>query len=125
MKVIIFGATGMVGQCVLTECLKSTIIKEILLVSRRSCGVENSKIKEIIHSDFLDYSEIEADLQGYDACFYCLGVSSVGVSKDKYYDITYNYTIAAAKVLSRQNPNLRFGFISGSGTDETETSRTN
>ncbi len=124
MKVIIFGATGMVGQCVLTECLKSTLIKEILLVGRKSCGVENSKIKEIIHNDFLDYSEIEADLQGYDACFYCLGVSSVGMSKDKYYDITYNYTIAAAEVLSRQNPNLRFGFISGAGTDEKESSRT-
>lgn len=124
MKVILFGATGMVGQCVLTECLKSSIIQEVLIIGRKSCGIENSKIKEIVHGDFLDYSKIETELKGYDSCFYCLGVSSVGMSKDKYYEITYNYTVAVAEVLSKQNPNISFSFISGAGTDETETSRT-
>ncbi len=123
MKVIIFGATGMVGQCVLTECLKSSIIKEILIVGRRSCEVKNDKIKEIIHDSFLDYSKIATALKGYNACFYCLGVSSIGMSKEKYYNITYNYTVAIAEVLSKQNPNMSFSFISGAGTDETEKSR--
>lgn len=125
MKVILFGATGMVGQCVLNECLKSSIIDEILIVGRRSCGIEHDKIKEIIHSDFHDYSAIEDQFQGFDACFYCLGVSSVGMSKDKYYDITFNFTAAIAEVLGNLSPAITFGFISGAGTDETEKSRTN
>ncbi|MCK4699381.1 MAG: NAD-dependent epimerase/dehydratase family protein [Bacteroidales bacterium] len=123
MKIIIFGATGMVGQSVLTECLKSPIVEEILIVGRRSCGIKNNKIKEIIHNDFIDYSGIENELKAYDACFYCLGVSSVGMSKEKYYDITYNYTVAVADTLGRQNHNMSFSFISGAGTDETEKSR--
>ncbi len=123
MKIIIFGATGMVGQSVLTECLKSPIVEEILIIGRRSCGIKNDKIKEIIHNDFIDYSGIENELKAYDACFYCLGVSSVGMSKEKYYDITYNYTVAVADTLGRQNHNMSFSFISGAGTDETEKSR--
>ena len=123
MKVILFGATGMVGQCVLAECLKSSIVEEILIVGRRTCGISNAKIKEIIHDNFLDYSGIENELKGYDACFYCLGVSSVGMSKENYYEITYNYTVAIAEVLSRQNQDMSFAFISGAGTDETEKSR--
>lgn len=123
MKVIIFGATGMVGQCVLTECLKNPAIEEILIIGRKSCGIKNPKIKEIIHHNFLDYSDIENELKAYDACFYCLGVSSVGMSKEKYYDITYNYTVAVGEILSRQNKNMSFAFISGAGTDETEKSR--
>lgn len=125
MKIILFGATGMVGQCVLTECLKSPIIKEILIVGRKSCGINNDKIKEILHDDFLNYSKIETELKGYDACFYCLGVSSSGMSKDKYYNITYNYTVAVAEVLIKKNPSMRFSFISGAGTDEKEKSRLN
>lgn len=125
MKVILFGATGMVGQCVLNQCLKSSIIKEILIVGRRSCEIKDDKIKEIIHSDFLDYSEIEDQFHGYDGCFYCLGISSVGMSKEQYYNITYNYTAAIAEVLGKLSPAISFGFISGAGTDETEKSRTN
>jgi hypothetical protein len=123
MRVILFGATGMIGQSVLTECLKSPIVEEILIVGRRSCGIKNDKIKEIIHHNFLDYSDIENELKGYDACFYCLGVSSVGMSKEKYYNITYNYTVEVGEILSRQNKNMSFAFISGAGTDETEKSR--
>ena len=124
MKIILFGATGMVGQSVLTECLKSSEIKKILIIGRRRCGIENTKIKEILHDNFLNYTSIENELIGYDACFYCLGVSSVGMSKEKYYDITYNYTVAAADVLNKHNQNIRFSFISGTGTDETEKSCT-
>ena len=113
----------MVGQCVLTECLKSPAIKEILIVGRKSCRINNPKIKEIIHNDFLDYSGIVNELKPYDACFYCLGVSSLGMSKENYYNITYNYTVAVADTLSRQNHNMSFSFISGAGTDETEKSR--
>lgn len=125
MKIILFGATGMVGQCILNECLKSTIIEEILIIGRRSCGIKNTKINEIIHNNFLDYSVVEKEFKAYDACFYCLGVSSVGMSKEKYYNITYNYTLAVAEVLSWQNPNIRFAFISGAGTDGTEKSKVN
>ena len=123
MKIIIIGATGMVGQSVLTECLKSPAIEEVLIVGRRSCGIKNPKIKEIIHNNYLDYSAIETELKDYDACFYCLGVSSLGMSKEKYYEITFNYTVAIADVLSRQNHNMSFSFISGAGTDETEKSK--
>ncbi len=114
----------MIGQSVLFECLKSPIIKEILIVGRKSCGIKNSKINEIIHNDFLDYSKIDTDFIGYDACFYCLGVSSVGMPNEKYYNITFDYTVTIAEVLSSTTPNIRFGFISGAGTDETETSKT-
>ncbi|MCF8381228.1 MAG: NAD(P)H-binding protein [Bacteroidales bacterium] len=125
MKIIIYGATGMVGQSVLNECLKSPIIKEVLIIGRKSIGISNTKIKEIIHSNFLDYSSIVSELKGYDACFYCLGVSSTKMSKEKYFEITYDYTVAAAEVLSKQNPDMRFTFVSGAGTDETGKSRQN
>jgi len=125
MKVIVFGATGMVGQSVLTECLRSPVVKEILIIGRKSCEIESPKIKEIIHKNFLDYSKIETELKGWDACFYCLGVSSLGMSKDQYFEITYNYTVAVAEVLSKQNSNMHFSFVSGAGTDSKEKSRTN
>jgi len=125
MKIILYGATGMVGQSVLNECLKSTLIKEILIIGRKSIGIKDEKIKEIIHTDFLDYSGIESELKGYDASFYCLGVSSTKMSKEKYFEITYDYTVAAAEVLSKLNPEMRFTFVSGAGTDETGKSRQN
>jgi len=124
MKVILFGATGMVGQSVLTECLRNPIIEEVLIIGRKSCEVKNDKIKEIIHNNFLDFAEIETAFSTYDACFYCLGVSSVGISKEKYYDITYNYTLVVAEALSRQNKNMHMAFISGAGTDSEEKSKT-
>lgn len=125
MKIILYGATGMVGQSVLNECLKSPDIKEVLIIGRKSIGTKDAKIKEIILSDFLDYSGIESELKGYDACFYCLGVSSTKMSKEKYFEITYDYTVAAAEILSKQNPDMRFTFVSGAGTDETGKSRQN
>jgi len=125
MKIIITGATGMVGQSVLTECLRSPLVKELLIIGRRSCEIGSPKIKEIIHNNFLDFSEIKNELKGYDACFYCLGVSSLEMSKEQYFEITYSYTVAVAKILSKQNSNMHFSFISGAGTDSKEKSRTN
>jgi len=124
MKIILFGATGMVGQCVLTECLKSSKISEILVIGRKRCGITDSIIKEVLHKDFQDYSKIEKLFNAHNACFYCLGVSSLGMTKEQYHEITFDYTVAVAEALKRQNPNIRFSFISGAGTDETERSRT-
>jgi uncharacterized protein YbjT (DUF2867 family) len=124
MKVILFGATGMVGQGVLRECLIDQGIEKILSVVRRSSCQTHPKLKEIIHDNFLDFSKIENDLRGYDACFFCLGISSVGMSEQEYQRITYDITIAAAQTLLQLNPDLTFVFVSGTGTDSTETSKT-
>lgn len=123
INAVIFGATGMIGQGVLIECLEHPAVKSILVIGRRSCGKQNPKLKEIIHSDFLDYASIEQELSGYNTCFYCLGVSSSGMSPEAYYTITHDYTVAAAEVLSRLNQEMVFCFISGAGTDDSEQSR--
>lgn len=120
MKVIIFGATGMVGQGVLAECLKDGEITEILTVGRSISGIRNPRVKELEHRDLMDLSGIEAELTGYDACFFCLGVSSVGMSEHEYERITYQLTLAVAKELARLNPGMVFEYVSGSGTDSTE-----
>jgi len=123
IKAIIFGATGHIGQGVLLESLESPHLSSVLVIGRKSCGRKHNKLKEIIHTNFLDYSDIENELTGYNACFYCLGVSSVGMTAEQYHLITYDYTVAAAKILSRQNPEMTFCFISGAGTDDTMKSR--
>ena len=120
---IIFGATGMVGNGVLIECLEHPDVKSVLSISRRSCGLTHDKLEEIVHEDFLDYSAIESKLRGHNACFFCLGVSSVGISREDYRKITYDYTQKAADVLSRLNPEMTFCFVSGAGTDDTLQSR--
>ena len=120
MKVIITGATGMVGEGVMHECLKNPEITEVLIINRKPYGLTHSKLKEIIHSDFFDYSAIESQLIGYDACFFCLGVSSVGMNKDEYFKMTYTLTMHVAKALARHNPNMAFCYISGAGTDSQE-----
>jgi uncharacterized protein YbjT (DUF2867 family) len=123
LDVILFGATGMVGSAVLIECLEHPAVQSVLSIGRRPSGLEHKKLKEIVHTDFLDCSAIEKDLGGYNACFYCLGVSSVGMSRDEYRRITVQYTQEAAEVLSRLNPGMTFCFISGAGTDDTLRSR--
>jgi uncharacterized protein YbjT (DUF2867 family) len=120
---IIFGATGHIGQGVLIECLEHPSVKSVLVIGRNSCGREHEKLREIIHSDYLDYSAIEKDLAGYNACYFCLGISSVGKSEEEYTIITHDYAVKAAEVLSSQNRNMTFCFISGAGTDEKEKSR--
>jgi len=122
-SVLITGVTGMVGEGVLHECLLSSEIDKVLVVSRRPCGVQHPKLKEIVHKDFFDLSSIESQLSGYDACFFCLGVSSVGMKKEEYEKMTYDLTMGFAKTLVRINPGMSFCYISGAGTDSTEKGR--
>jgi uncharacterized protein YbjT (DUF2867 family) len=123
VKVILFGATGMIGQGVLRECLLDPRVERVLVVTRTSTGQEHDKLREIVHGDFADLSAIEGELAGYDACFYCLGVSSVGMSEEDYTRVTYDYAMAAGRVLAKLNPAMTFVFISGGGTDSSERGR--
>lgn len=124
IKTIIFGATGMVGQGVLQECLRSDHVASVLLVSRSALGLKHPKVKEILHHDFFDFSAIESQLKGYNACFFCLGVSSAGMKEETYAQLTYSLTTAAAKVLLINNRDMTFIYVSGTGTDSTEKGRT-
>ncbi|MEV6301491.1 NAD-dependent epimerase/dehydratase family protein [Actinoplanes sp. NPDC051861] len=117
MRVILFGATGMVGQGVLRECLLAPDVSEVLVVTRTPTGVHHAKLREVTLADFTDLSPIEADLAGADACFYCLGVSSVGMDEAAYTRVSYDFPMAAARALHRQNPDLTFIYVSGAGTD--------
>jgi uncharacterized protein YbjT (DUF2867 family) len=123
MKVIIFGATGMVGQGVLRECLRDSEVERVLVVGRSSIGVTHEKLKEIVHKNFFDFSSIEENLSGYDACFFCLGVSSAGMKEPEYTRVTYDVTMTAAEVLARKNPGMTFIYVSGAGTDSSERGR--
>jgi uncharacterized protein YbjT (DUF2867 family) len=116
MKVIIFGATGMVGQGTLRECLLAGDVEQVLAVIRKPTGVRHPKLREIELRDFADLTPIEAELTGYDACFYCLGISSVGLTEEAYTKISYDYPIAAARTLAKINPDLTFVYVSGAGT---------
>ncbi|MER7281080.1 epimerase [Dactylosporangium sp. NPDC000244] len=115
MKVIVFGATGMVGQGVLHECLLAADVSEVLVVTRTPTGVTHPKLREVIHADFADFGS--EDFGGYDACFFCLGVSSVGMDEAKYTRITYDYTLAAARRMAAQQPGMVFVYVSGAGTN--------
>jgi uncharacterized protein YbjT (DUF2867 family) len=117
MKVIIFGATGMVGQGVLRESLLASDVEQVLAVGRKPTGVRHPKLREVELADFADLSPIADQLAGYDACFYCLGVSSVGLDEAAYTRISYDYPIAAARVLAKLNPDLTFVYVSGAGTN--------
>ena len=118
INVIITGTTGMVGEGVLIQCLNSPEIDSILVVNRKSCGYTHPKLIEIIHQDFFDFSKIENELTGYNACFFCLGITSVGASDEVYYKMTYTLTMHVAQTLSRLNENMTFCYVSGSGTNE-------
>jgi uncharacterized protein YbjT (DUF2867 family) len=120
MKVILFGATGMVGQGVLRECLLDADVESVLAVGRSPTGQRHAKLREIVHDNFTDYSAIESELSGYDACFFCLGVSSVGMNEERYRHLTYDITLAAATTLARLNPGMVFTYVTGRGTDSTE-----
>lgn len=123
MKVIIFGATGMVGGGVLRECLRDPDIENVLTVGRSSIGLQHKKLREIVHNDLMDLSDLEAELVGYDTCFFCLGVSSVGIKEDEYRRVTYDLTTAVASTLVKLNPHMTFIYISGAGTDSSEQGR--
>ncbi|MEO6961419.1 MAG: epimerase [Puia sp.] len=120
LRVIITGATGMVGEGVMHECLLSPEVESVLLVSRKSSGMQHPKIREILLADFLDLSSITSGLTGYNACFFCLGVSSVGIKKALYEKLTYDLTLGFASALVKQNPGMVFCYISGRGTDTSE-----
>lgn len=123
MKVLLFGATGMIGQGVLRECLLDPRVAQIVSLVRRPTSQTHAKLKELVHTEFFDYGPIEADLSGVDACFFCLGVSSAGLSEEAYRRVTYDMTLAAAGTLSRLNPGMTFCYVSGAGTDSTEHGR--
>lgn len=116
MKLILFGATGMIGEGALIECLKDPDVREVLAVVRRPTGRSHDKLRELVHADFLDYSAVEAQLRGYDACLFCLGIASSGMTEADYRRITYDFSMSAGKVLVRLNPQMRLCFISGAGT---------
>jgi uncharacterized protein YbjT (DUF2867 family) len=120
MKVILFGATGMVGQGVLRECLLDASVESVLVVGRSPTGQHHAKLHEIKHDDFMDFTAIESELKGYDACFFCLGVSSVGMDPERYRHLTYDVTMAAAKTLVALNPGMVFIYVTGRSTDSTE-----
>ena len=123
LRVILTGATGMVGEGVLHECLSDENISEILIINRRPSGITHPKLRELLLPDFFDLSSIQASVTSYQACFFCLGVSSVGMSKDTYYKLTYTLTLNFAGLLAKQNPDMVFCYISGAGTDSTEKGR--
>ena len=123
MKVILFGATGMIGQGVLRECLLTSDVELVETVGREAAGLQHPKVREVVHREMLDFSAIERELTGFDACFFCLGVSSAGMSEADYERVTYGITMAAAETLVRLNPGMTFVYVSGQGTDSTEKGR--
>jgi uncharacterized protein YbjT (DUF2867 family) len=118
LKVIITGSTGMVGKGVLLECLEHPHVSEVLIINRSSIGMQHPKLKELIHKDFYNLQPVQEQLQGYDACFFCLGVSSVGMSEEAYTKPTYDLTLHFAETVI--NADMTFIYVSGSGTDSTE-----
>lgn len=110
----------MVGEGVMHQCLQNNDVSEVLIINRKPSGYTHPKLKEIVHADFFDWSAIESQFTGYNACYFCLGISSVGVSKEDYYKTTYSLTLSFAKTLAKQNPDMVFCYISGAGTDSLE-----
>ena len=120
MKVLLLGATGMVGQGVLRECLADRGVERVITLGRRPTGQQHDKLHEIVHDDLFDLSAIEPQLSGLDACFFCLGVSAVGMTEASYAAVTHDLTIAVATTLARVSPRITFIYVSGKGTDSTE-----
>lgn len=124
MNIIIFGATGMVGQGVLRECLLDPDVQQVLSIVRSATGQQHAKLRELVHADFFDYSTIERELTGFDACFFSLGITSAGMTEQQYYHVTYDLTLEAAETVARLNPGMTFIYVSGAGTDSSESGRT-
>jgi hypothetical protein len=121
IKAIITGATGMVGEGVMHECLQSPDVEQVLVISRKSCGMQHPKLKEILYADFSDFSAIENQLTGYNALFLCMGITSLGASEAVYTKVTYNYTLALANTLVKLNPETVICYVSGKGTKQDES----
>lgn len=120
IRAIITGVTGMVGEGVMHECLDHPLVESVLVINRKSCGVSHPKLKEIIHADFFNFSSMENQLSGYNACYFCLGVSSIGMKEPEYFKKTYTLTLHVAKTLSKLNNDMTFCYVSGAGTDSSE-----
>jgi len=123
MRAVLFGATGMVGQGVLRECLRDPQVTQVLAVGRRPSGATDQKLVELVRHDLFDWSDAGAALTDYDACFFCLGVSAAGMSEADYTRTTYDLTLAAATALVSPNPGMTFIYISAQGTDSSERGR--
>ena len=123
MNVLLFGATGMVGQGVLRECLRAEDVARVVTVGRTATSIRHPRLQEIQRSDLLDYRPLEAELTGFDACFFCLGVSSVGMSEEDYKHITYDLTLNVAELLAKLNAQMTFCYVTGAGTDSSEQGR--
>jgi uncharacterized protein YbjT (DUF2867 family) len=124
MNIVLFGATGMVGQGALRECLRDPAVRQVLVVGRRPTGQRHEKLRELVVPDVADLSAVEPELAGLDACLFCLGVSSAGMTEERYTSLTYDLTLAAAQILARRNPGMTFVYVSGMGTDSSEQGRT-
>ncbi len=123
IRAIITGATGMVGEGVLRECLLDPAVERVLVINRKPGGKSHPKLTEVIHTDFTNLSAIESQLRDYTTCFFCLGISSVGVTDDYYVRTTYDLTLSFAQIMARLNPDMTFCYVSGAGTDSTERGR--
>ncbi|AEI47239.1 NAD-dependent epimerase/dehydratase family protein [Runella slithyformis] len=123
IRAIVTGATGMVGEGILHECLQSPEVEAVLIINRKPSGITHPKLKEIIHQDFFNLSPIKDQLKGYNACFFGLGVSSIGMKEAEYTKMTYTLTMHVAETLSKLNPDMTFCYVSGAGTDSTEKGR--
>ena len=123
IKAIITGATGMVGEAVLLECLDNPAVAQVLVVNRKPGGRSHPKLREVIHADFFDPAPLESQVAGYDACFFCLGVSSLGMEAEQYRRMTHDLTLGVAQVLAKANPAMAFCYITGKGTDSSEQGR--
>jgi uncharacterized protein YbjT (DUF2867 family) len=123
IKAIVTGATGMVGEGVLLECLSNPDVEQILVINRKPGGVSHPKLREIVHADFFNLAPIAQQLTGYDACFFCLGVSSVGMDEAQYRHITHDLTLNVGQLLARSNPEMTFCYLTGAGTDSSEQGR--
>jgi uncharacterized protein YbjT (DUF2867 family) len=124
MNVLLFGATGMVGQGALRECLLADDVSRVLAVGRTETGQSHPKLQELVHADLFEYQSVEAQLTGFDACFFCIGVTSSGVDEAQYTRLTCELTLAAATTLARLNPQMTFVYVSGAGADSSEQGST-
>src|SRR5579863_7397667 len=124
MKVVLFGATGMVGQGVLRECLRDPEVERLVVVARAPTGQEQNKLRELIQPDLFDLTAIKGELTDLDACLFCLGVSSVGMKEAEYRKVTYDLTLSVARLLLERNPTMTFIYVSGAGTDSSAAGKT-
>jgi uncharacterized protein YbjT (DUF2867 family) len=124
MRAILFGATGMVGQGLLRECLLDPTVEHVLSIVRNPRGQQSAKLSELVHQDFFDFSPVESQLSGYDSCCYCAGRSSAGMTEESYFHATFDMTLTAGQILARLNPSMTFLYVSGAGTDSSEKGRT-